>query len=244
MIIRNCLTNNTVLDKFHTHLFKVANFNINNIVRQTEFRNTIFQHTTNLVKCFKHSHIITQFSHIASKRQTTRTRTYNRNLNSVRSSHLRHSHLTTITFIISSKTFKITNSHCRLTSFCMNTFAFTLTLLRTHTTTHSWQCRCLFQHLSCLKNFTTFNIFNKSRNINAHRATLHTRWIRTVKTTFCLQQSLLHSETLVHLFRIFATIFTIQLIHLHALNSHTLFWFHSSAQLFAPNLISSFHIIF
>ena len=196
------------------------------------------------MESFKYSNIITQFSHIASERKTTRTRTYNSDFDAIRRSHFRHCHLTAITFIVCRKTFEITNSHSRFTCFSVDTFAFALTLLRTYTTAYSRQSRCLFQHLSSLKNFATFDIFNKCRDVNANRATLHTRRIRTVETTFSLQQSLLHSKTLVYLFRIFATIFTIQLIHLHALDSHTLFWFHCCAQFFAPCLISSFHIIF
>ena len=194
------LTHNTVFYKLYTHLRKIVNFYIYNLVRQTEFRNTIFQYTTNFVQCFEYSHIVSQLSHITGKRQTGRSRTNHRYLNTVLCSNLRNGNLSAFTFIVSCKTFQITDSHSFVSHLQVNTLRFTLFFLRTHTSTHSRQCTGLLQSTCSFEEFSTLYVFDKCRNIDTHRTTLHTRRICTVQTTFSFCYSLFLAQSQVYFF--------------------------------------------
>ena len=66
-------TNDYVSLEVHTHLLQVVDFNVDNLVGQTEFGNTVLQHTANLVQGFEHVHFIAQLRHIASERKAGRT---------------------------------------------------------------------------------------------------------------------------------------------------------------------------
>ena len=66
------LTYDDVSLEVNTHLGKVLDFHIYNLVRQTELRNTIFQHTTNLMESLKYVDIVALLHHITCKRQTCR----------------------------------------------------------------------------------------------------------------------------------------------------------------------------
>ena len=67
------LAYDAVLHESHSHLGQVFDFHIHNLVRQTEFRNTIFQYPTNFMQRLEHSYIVTHLSHIACKRQSGRS---------------------------------------------------------------------------------------------------------------------------------------------------------------------------
>ena len=67
----------------NTHLAEVLYLDVNNGVRQTELRNTIFEHTANLVQSLEYVNVVALLHHIASERKSCRTRTYYSNLYAV-----------------------------------------------------------------------------------------------------------------------------------------------------------------
>ena len=104
-------------------------------------------------------------------------------------------------------------------------------LLRTNTTADCRQTAGLLYYFVCGKRMTCFYLFDKSRNVDSHRATLNTTWIGTVETTLRLTKSHLGSESLINFFiQCGSTI----LRHLNSGNSYTLFRFDRQTQLLAP----------
>jgi len=69
IVITDCLADNTVCHELHTHLAQPFNFYIHNLIRQAEFGNTVFQHTTDFVQSFEHRHVIATLCHITGKRK-------------------------------------------------------------------------------------------------------------------------------------------------------------------------------
>ena len=51
----------------NTHLLEVFNLHVDDAVGQTELRDAVFQHTTNLMKGFEHIYIVAELGHVAGK---------------------------------------------------------------------------------------------------------------------------------------------------------------------------------
>ena len=235
VFITNRLTDDTVRDELHAHLTKSFYLYVHNLVRQTEFRNTVFQYAANLMPRFDHRHIITAFRHITGKRQAGRTGTDHGYLDTVLFSNLRHRNLTALTFIVGSETFQITDGNRGLLHLQVDTFAFALFLLRTYTPTNGRQGTGFFQYLRCFEKFTPFDILDECRDIDTYRTTFHTGWIRTVQATLCLLHGLLFCQAQVHLFQAGMTaIFRIEFVHFHTGNIRAFFIFFALAQFFPP----------
>ena len=122
VLYADCFSYDTVFDEVNTHLAKVLDFYVYNLVGQTEFWNTIFQHTTNLMQCFEYSYIISIFSHISGKCQSCRSRTDYSYFDAVLLCNDRYGDLPAFTFVISCETFQITDSDGLFIHFQMNTF--------------------------------------------------------------------------------------------------------------------------
>ena len=56
----------------NTHLGEVVNLHVDNLIWQAELRNTILQHTADLVQSLEDVHIVTLLYHIASERKSGR----------------------------------------------------------------------------------------------------------------------------------------------------------------------------
>ena len=121
----------------------------------------------------------------------------------------------------------------------MHATALTLLLLRAHTSAYGRQRRRVLQNLCSRKYFPTLNILYKRRYVDVHRASLHARRLGTVKTTLCLCQCHVHSESLVYLFLTRrGTISRFKLRHDDTVYGSTLLWFSHRTQFLAPHRIT------
>ena len=121
----------------NTHFCKVLDFNIDNLVRQTELGDTILKYTTDFVQRFEDVDVIALLHHITSERQSGRTRTHNGNLDAVRGCNLRQTDVAALTLEVSSETLQIADSHSGLVHLQVDTLALALLFLRTNTATDS-----------------------------------------------------------------------------------------------------------
>ena len=142
------------------------------------------------MQSFEHGHIITHLSHIASKRQTGRSRAYNSYFNAILRSQFGRRNLSALTLVISSKTLQVADSNGFVPHLKMNALRLTLLFLWTYPTTNCRQCTGLFQYTGRLKKLTTFDIFNEARNIDTYRTTFRTSGVGAVQATFGLCQRL------------------------------------------------------
>ena len=145
----NCLTNNAVGNEFYTHFLKILNFYIHDGIRQTELWNTIFQYSANLVKCLEYSYVESLLGHIACETQTGRTRAYYCYLYTIGWFQFWNGNVSALALVVSCKSLKISDCHCRLVHLEVDTFALALFLLWTYTTANGRQGRGVFQNLSC-----------------------------------------------------------------------------------------------
>ena len=90
---------------------KVLDFDIHDLVGQTEFGNTVFQYTADFVQCFEYGNIVAVFRHIPCKRQAGRTRTDYGNLDAVLFFDFRYGDLSAFTFIICGEAFQIADGN-------------------------------------------------------------------------------------------------------------------------------------
>ena len=147
--------------ELHAHLAEIVYLNIDNLIGQTEFGNTILQHSANFVKCLEYMYVKAVLGHFASETQTGRTRTDNRYFDAVLRCHIRQCDTIAFTFIIGGETLKITYGHSRFVHLEMDTFAFTLFLLGAYAATYGGQSRGLFQHLGCSEEFAALYILDE-----------------------------------------------------------------------------------
>ena len=192
------LPNDAVLHKSHAHLRQVLDFHVHNFVGQTELRNTVFQYPTNLVQGLEYSHIVSHLGHVARERQSRGSRTDHRHLDAVLGRNFRNRNLSAFPLIIGCKTFQVTDGHCFVPHLQVDTLRLTLLFLRTDTSAHSRKCTGFLQRTGCFQKFSTLNVLDEARNINAHRTTFHTGRIGTVQTSLGLRQRLFFVQSQVH----------------------------------------------
>ena len=144
VIVGKRFTHDTVCQELDAHLLKGADFNIHNFIGQTEFRYAIFQHPADFMQRLEHMHLETTFGHISGKRQRSRAGAYNSYFNAVFSHTGRQSRITRQTLRVGCKTLKIAYSNRFAVHFVVDTFRFTLPLLRAHTPAHCRKRRGLF----------------------------------------------------------------------------------------------------
>ena len=123
------------------------------------------------------------------------------------------------------------------------TFSLTLFFLRTHPSTHSRQGRCFFQYFGSFKEISCFNLFDKSRDVNTNRTTLHTGRIGTVDATTGFHHCLFGRQTKIYFFIVAATFHCILLGHMDTRCHHSFFYFNLRAQVSTPGIISFFFYI-
>ncbi len=75
LVDSNGFAHDAVGSEVNTHLLEVFNLYVDNLVRQTELRNTIFQYATNFVESLEDMNIVALLCHVASEAQARRTRT-------------------------------------------------------------------------------------------------------------------------------------------------------------------------
>ena len=176
---------------------------------------------------FEYSYIISIFSHISGKCQSCRSWTDNSYFEAVFLCNDRYGDLSAFTFVISGKTFQITDGNRLFIHLQVDAFWFALFFLRAYTTANGRQCAGLFQCFRCFKEFTTFDVLDKAGNIDAYRATFHASRIRTVQTTLGFRQCLFFSQALIDLFfTAVRTVLGIQFVHLDTWDGGTFFGFH------------------
>ena len=206
------------------------------MIRQTEFRNTVFQYPSNLVERFENRNLIASLHHISGKWKSRGSWTDHCYFYSVGSSHFGYRHLTGFAFEISCKTFQITDSYrCFFHFLQIETFRFTLFFLWTYPSAHCRQSTGLFQYSSSFKNLSTLDIFNKSWNIDPNRTAFHTGRISTILTTPGFLHSHFFRQPGIHFQALARDPFLRSTFgHFHPFDHRTLFRFHSFAQCFPP----------
>ena len=239
-----------VLLKFHAHLAKAFDFGIYNRVGETKFGNTVFQHAANFVKSLINGDIVALFSHIACERQSARTATDNSHLNAVGRVALRLCSEAVEANIVAGEAFEIADSHRLMFHFEVNTLAFALFFLRANAAAHSRQSTCLLERGSGIFEVTAFDVLDKLRDVDSHRATGDALRVRAVEAALSLEQSHLGSDALIDLLVASDAIVGGEFRHLYALNGSALLGRHAFAKLFAPFLLARcgiyivvFHII-
>ena len=193
------LAHDAVGNEFHAHFLQVLNLHIHDSIRQAELWNTIFQYTANLVQCLEDGDVETLLRHIACKTQTGRSGTYHCYLDAISCFLLWYGDVATLAFIVGGETLQVTDGYGWLVHLQLDTLALTLFLLWTNTTTDGREGRGILQYLGRCEELATLNILDEGRNVDVDRATLHTRWLRTVEASFCLGERHLLGQTDIHL---------------------------------------------
>ena len=210
--------------ELHAKFAKPVNLDVHNSIRQTELRNTVFEHTADFVQRLEDMYFIAVFGSIASESQTCRTGTYHGYLGAVKLSAWLFGSGDTLVRVVGAKTLEITDGHCRVFHLQVNTIRLTLFLLRAYTTAHRWQRRTLLDDGSRTENITRFQFLDETGDVNIHRTTLYAGRVLAVQAAMALHDSLLEGQTLVHLLvQTLHTHFRTQLRHLHTLNRRTVF---------------------
>ena len=109
---RDGLTHDAVRDKFHALRFQTVDFSVHHRAGQTEFGNTVAQHTARGVKCFKDRDGISPSCHFSGEGKSRGTAADHRNLTLLRSGgSLRGSLGSVLTSIVRSKAFQIADGN-------------------------------------------------------------------------------------------------------------------------------------
>ena len=185
------LTDNAVLDEFHSHFGKVVNLHIHHFVGQAELRNAVFQYTANLMQCFENGNVIAILCHISGKRQTGGTRTNDGNFDAVLFLDFRYGDLPALPFVIGGKAFQITDSYRLLVHLQVYTFGFTLLFLRTDATADGRQCTGFFQCLGRFEEFSALNVLDEAGDVDTYGTAFRAARISTVQATLGFGQCLL-----------------------------------------------------
>ncbi len=239
----DCLANDAVFDESDSHLGQVVYLDIHNPVRQTEFGDTVFQYTADFVQCLEYCDIVSVFGHVSCKGESGGTRTDHGYFDSVLFCNFRHGHLSAFAFVIGGEAFEVADGYGLFAHFPVDTFGFALLLLRAYTAAYGRKGAGLFQCLGCFEEFTAFDVFNETGDVDSNRTAAHTSRIGTVQTALGFHQGLFLGQSLVHLF--FAavrTVFGIELVHLAAFYIRAVFGFDAFAQLFAPRGVAAVFI--
>ena len=69
LVVRDCLANNYIGHEVYAHVAKSIDFGFDNAIGQTEFGNTILEHTANVVECLENGNLIAELCHIGSESQ-------------------------------------------------------------------------------------------------------------------------------------------------------------------------------
>ena len=168
------LTYDGICKEVYSHLSEVVYFYINDFVRETELRNTVFQYASYLMESLEDVNLIAFFHHVAGEGKTGRTGAYHGNLHSIAWSDRWQLCLTALALVVGCKPLQISYGNRRLVHLKVYALALTLLFLRAHTSTDGRQSRCLFQHLCCSKDITPFYILYEIRDLNIYRTTLNT----------------------------------------------------------------------
>ena len=223
---RDGLADDCVGVELHAEGTQAVDFLVHDCVRQTELRDTVFEHTAYLVERFKHVYLVAVFGGIAGESQSGRTGTHYGNLGTCRSILITRITLITLIVVIRYKTLEVTDSHRLFAHFEVDTLALALFLLGADTSADGRQRRTLFDDLCGAEDIAFLEGLDKSGDIDVHRASLHTRGVLAVEAAVRFHNCLLEREPLIDLFvQRFDTHFGTQLRHLHTRDSHAVFGF-------------------
>jgi hypothetical protein len=95
----------------------------------------------------------------------------------------------------------------------------TLLFLRAHTTAHGGKCAGLLEDNGSLVKFLALNIFNKSGDVDADRASCDALRVGTVEASSSFNHSSLFGKTLIYLLIASYTIGGVEFGHLHTRDS-------------------------
>ena len=138
LVDRDGFTNDGIGLEVYTKPTKVIYFNINNLVREAEFRDTILQNATYLMQCFEDIHLISTLHHVSCEAQTRWSWTHNSHLDAVGWCYFRQCNLPTLALIVGCEAFQIADSDSWRLHFKMYTTALTLFLLWTNASANGW----------------------------------------------------------------------------------------------------------
>ena len=153
-------------------------------LRETEFRNTVYQYTAGFVQCLKDRYIIAHLCQVACAGQSCRAGSDDRDFLAVLFL-CRFGLDAVLSCPVSNETLQLTDGY----GFAFDTayaLAFALALLRAHTAADCRQCGRLTDDLVCFRDLSFFYFLNECRNVDGYRASLHAACIFAVQASGCL----------------------------------------------------------
>ena len=219
----------------YAHLLEVLYLDVYNLVWQTEFRDAIFQYTTNLMQSLEYVYVVALLCHVSSKAQSRRSGTYYCNLYAIGRLNIRQRDVSALTLIVGSKSFQISYGNGRLSHLGVNTSALALLLLWTHASAHGRQGGCLLEHFGCVKEMSSLYVLDERRDIDVHRTSFHACWLTAVQAPLRLGECHFWSQSLVDLLQSCCrTVFRVKLRHDNPCNGLALGSLHRCSELLSP----------
>ena len=123
----------------HTSLSKVVDFHVDDAVRQSKLRDTVFQYAANLMQGLKDIHFESLLHHVACEAQARRSGTHYGDLDAVRGFDMWQRYLSALTLVVGSEALQVSDGHSRLVHLQVDASAFALFLLWADTSTHCGQ---------------------------------------------------------------------------------------------------------
>ena len=210
--------------ELHTKFAKSVYLDVHDVVRQTEFRNTVFEYSSDFVERLEDVNLISVFGGISGKGQARRTGADDGDLAVSRWS-LVVGRWTSLTItIVGAETLQITYRNSRVFHLEMDTIRLALFLLRANATTDSGERRTLFDDCCSAENISCFERLDEARNIDVYRTTLYAGRVLAVEAAMALRDGLFESQALVHFFvKRFNAYLRTQFRHLNPLYGCTIF---------------------
>ena len=235
MLHGNGLANYAVGLEVYAHLSEVLYLHVYNLVWQTEFRDAIFEYTSNLVQSLEYEHVVALLSHVSGEAQSRWSGTHHGNLHAVGWLNFRQRDVSALPLVVGSKSLQISYCNGRFSHLGVNTSALALFLLWTHASAHGRQGGCLLEHFGCVKEMSSLYVLDERRDIDVHRTSFHACWLTAVQAPLRLGECHFWSQSLVDLLQSCCrTVFRVKLRHDNPCNCFALGSLHRCSELLSP----------
>ena len=237
VVVGERLPDDAVRDEVDTHAAETVDLDIHDTVREAELRYAILQHAPYFMQSLEHRNVIPTLGHLASKRQPGGAGADHGDLDTVGGSNCGDRDVAALALVVGGEALQIANSDSLLPHFEVDTLALALLLLRADTATDGREGAGFLQHAGSLEELSAFDILDKGRDMDTHRAALHTRGLGTVEATLSLAASLLGREAEVHFLKAgVAAVLGVELGHFDAGYIRPFLILHAFAKLLPPRL--------
>ena len=234
VVVADGLAHHAVGHELDAHLLESANLNVDNLVGEAEFRDTVFQYAADLMQSLVDMYLESAFCHVAGKGKRCRTGAHYCHFYTICSLARGQCGISAQSLGVGGETLKITYRHGRPLHLVVDALRLALAFLGTNAAAHGRQGARLLEHNRGVVEIFALDILDESRNIDAYGAAGDTRRIRAVEAARCLQNSLVARQALVHLLVAGNAVGRIEFSHFHARNGCTLFGSVAFAQLLTP----------